>query len=510
VYKRVSIIIVSFCVVAACAGSDKGGLTRKDIIGQYDKVRQLSTELTAAEGNGAPFLAPAGFTEAQEQMDTAIDYASSGKKEKAEAAAEDGLQTLERVRAQMEESNEMFSEVLAIRERARNAGAPGLFPKVYEQCEEDLREATRLVEDGKKKKAVKLRKELLTDYSELELQALKKGPVDAAKAAIKRAEKNEAGDYAPKTLAQAKEELKQVGLILDGDRTQTGKADERAQRVIWLAGRSEAITTLAKMFEDKDYTLESIILWHQDQLDEVSAPLERELPFNEPNAVVVENLNQIIASLIDALKDGRKMMKESQARVEDLEKKIADLHTEYQGKIGEFLDASRKELVVLRKKYASELSPKAKKIAEQERLDLEEKERFEYVQSMFSPQEAKVSKDGKNVLIQIHGFRFPPGKAQINAVNFGLLNKVISAIEQYPKSRIIISGHTDSKGNADKNLALSVKRAANVQKFMHEIGGISQNRTESMGFGETKPVASNNKKRGRALNRRIEVLIVHQ
>jgi outer membrane protein OmpA-like peptidoglycan-associated protein len=204
------------------------------------------------------------------------------------------------------------------------------------------------------------------------------------------------------------------------------------------------------------------------------------------------------------------MMKENQARVEDLEKKITDLHKEYQGKIGEFLDASRKELVVLRKKYASELSPKAKKIAEQERLDLEEKERFEYVQSMFSPQEAKVSMDKKNVLIQIHGFRFPPGKAQINAVNFGLLNKVISAIEQYPKSRVIISGHTDSKGNADKNLALSIKRSANVQKFMHEIGGISGDRTESMGFGETKPVASNNKRRGRALNRRIEVLIVHQ
>ena len=124
--------------------------------------------------------------------------------------------------------------------------------------------------------------------------------------------------------------------------------------------------------------------------------------------------------------------------------------------------------------------------------------------------EAKVSRDKMDVLIQIHGFRFPPGKAQINAVNFGLLNKVISAIEQYPNSQVIISGHTDSKGDADKNLALSVKRAANVQKFLHEIGGISTERTESQGFGETKPVASNNKKRGRALNRRIEVLIINR
>jgi outer membrane protein OmpA-like peptidoglycan-associated protein len=455
-------------------------------------------------------LAPRGFAEAREQLDVAIEYASAGKKEKAEAAADQGLGILKKVRSRMEASREMFSEVLAIRERARNAGAPGLFPKKNQRIEEDLHEATQLVEDGKEKKAVKLRKELLAGYSELELQALKKGPVDAAKAAIKRAEKNEAGDYAPKTLAQAKEELKQVGLILDGDRTQTEKADKRAQRVIWLAGRAEAITKLAKMFEDKDYTLESIILWYQDQLDEISAPLKRDLPFNEANAVVVEDLNQILASLMNAMKDGRKMMKENQTRVEDLENKIAGLHKEYQGKISELLGASRKELVVLRRRYSSELSPKAKKIAEKERAELEDKERFEYVQSMFNAQEAKVSRAKKDVLIQIHGFRFPPGKAEIDAVNFGLLNKVISAIEQYPASRIVISGHTDSMGRDDRNLALSVKRAANVQKFLHDIGGISPDRTESMGFGETKPVASNNKKKGRALNRRIEILIVQR
>ncbi len=508
--KRVSIIILSLCVFAGCAAGSKGGLTRKDVIVQYDGIRQLSTELTAAEGNGAPALAPEGFAKVREQLDLAIDYASGGKKEKAEAAAEEGLVLIRKVRRQMEESREMFSEVLATRERARNAGAPGLFPKKYKALEEDLLEATQLLEVGKEKKAVKFRRELLEAYSGLELKALKKGTVAAAGAAIRRAEKNDAGDYAPKTLKQAKEELKRVALVLDADRTHTEKANEHAMRVIWLAGRAEAITKLAKMFEDKDYSFESIILWYQDQLNGISEPLKRELPFNESNAVVVDNLNQVLASLMNALVDARKMMKENGSRIEDLERKAADLHKEYQGKIRELLGASRKELVVLRKKYANELSPKARKTAEKERIALESKERFDYVQSMFNEKEAKVSMDKADVLIQIHGFRFPPGKAQINAVNFGLLNKVISAIEQYPKSQAIISGHTDSKGDADKNLALSVKRAANVQKFLHEIGGISKDRTESQGFGETKPVASNNKKRGRALNRRIEILIINR
>ena len=333
--KRVSIFILALCVVMGCAASKKGGLTRKDIIGQYDTVRQLSTELTAAEGNGAPFLAPRGFAQAKEQLDLSVEYASKGKKDQAESTAKKGLKTLKKVRARMEESREMFSEVLATRERARNAGAPGLFPKPYKNAEEELFEAAALLEDGKEKKVNKLRRELLETYSELELKALKKGTVAAAKAAIREAEKNDAGEYAPKTLKLAEEELKRVALVLDADRTQTEKANEHANRVIWLAGRAEGITALAKMFEDKDYTLESIVLWYQEQLSEISEPLERELPFNERNGVVVDNLKQVLDSLMKALADARKMMKDNQVRIEEMEQKIADLHTEYRGKISE-------------------------------------------------------------------------------------------------------------------------------------------------------------------------------
>ncbi len=506
--KFVFLISVALLVCAGCATG--GGLTRKDVLKQYQEVGKLSTQITQAEADGAKVLAPEGFALAKEQLEEAIGYATDAKKAKANVAAENGLGTLTKVKRHMEESLEVMEEVLATRERARKAGAPGLFSKKYEKLEDGLKKATILVEKDRADKARKLRPDLLDEYSELELKALKKGSVAAAKAAIQRADSKDASKYAPKTLMLAEEEVKLVSSVLEADRTQTEKADTHAQRVIWLSGQAEAITELTKAFEKQDATLEDIILWYQDQLAKINEPLEGDLPFNESNPVVIETLQETLASLMKALTDARSMMKENQTRIQDLDKKLASQRKDYQGKIQELLGASRKELVALRKKYSNELSDKARKVAATERAELETEERFKYVKTMFDKREATISLKEKDVLIQVQGFRFSPGDAEIKARNFGLLNKVISAIQQFPYAFITISGHTDSVGNAEKNMALSTKRAANVEKFLVEVGGMSDNTIESKGYGETKPVASNNKRRGRAKNRRIEILIANK
>jgi flagellar motor protein MotB len=59
------------------------------------------------------------------------------------------------------------------------------------------------------------------------------------------------------------------------------------------------------------------------------------------------------------------------------------------------------------------------------------------------------------------------------------------------------------------NKILSDQRAKNVAKFFTEVGGIDGNRIQAKGFGQEKPVASNASAEGRALNRRVEILIVN-
>ena len=80
-------------------------------------------------------------------------------------------------------------------------------------------------------------------------------------------------------------------------------------------------------------------------------------------------------------------------------------------------------------------------------------------------------------------------------------------IDIFPDSKIRVSGHTDSTGSDAVNMKLSEERAGKVAKFLTEVGGIAADRITVNGYGESRPVASNETADGRAANRRVEILI---
>ena len=113
-------------------------------------------------------------------------------------------------------------------------------------------------------------------------------------------------------------------------------------------------------------------------------------------------------------------------------------------------------------------------------------------------------------MISVHGFKFPTGRSEIDAVNFPLMNKITKSIMIFPNSRIQVGGHTDATGEDSFNQRLSRQRAEKVAKFLSEVGNISAGRIVAYGFGESKPVASNETVEGRAANRRVEIIIVNE
>jgi outer membrane protein OmpA-like peptidoglycan-associated protein len=76
-----------------------------------------------------------------------------------------------------------------------------------------------------------------------------------------------------------------------------------------------------------------------------------------------------------------------------------------------------------------------------------------------------------------------------------------------PEMKIEISGHTDSEGDDATNLELSKNRAEAVKQYLIS-KGINGARVSTIGYGETKPVASNASSDGRAKNRRTEIRIL--
>jgi outer membrane protein OmpA-like peptidoglycan-associated protein len=113
--------------------------------------------------------------------------------------------------------------------------------------------------------------------------------------------------------------------------------------------------------------------------------------------------------------------------------------------------------------------------------------------------------------IEIHDkVYFATDRAVILARSHGLLNQVAAVLGARPDIRSVrVEGHTDSRGSDTHNLDLSNRRAQAVREYL-VAQGIAPERLTSEGFGETRPIDSNNTSAGRAENRRVEFVITEQ
>ena len=102
---------------------------------------------------------------------------------------------------------------------------------------------------------------------------------------------------------------------------------------------------------------------------------------------------------------------------------------------------------------------------------------------------------------------FDTGKASIKFESAEVLGQILAVLKKYPNSRFNIEGHTDSVGKRAKNIELSQNRADAVKIYLIQ-GGIDQSRLESKGYGPDRPIASNKNKKGRELNRRVEINLI--
>lgn len=105
----------------------------------------------------------------------------------------------------------------------------------------------------------------------------------------------------------------------------------------------------------------------------------------------------------------------------------------------------------------------------------------------------------------MQGVNFSSGSARLSEISRDILNKLYSTMRDNPKMRVEIQGYTDSIGSESANIELSRRRADAVRDYLIH-SGIDASRIVARGFGETDPVASNQTKAGRAMNRRIEII----
>jgi OOP family OmpA-OmpF porin len=108
--------------------------------------------------------------------------------------------------------------------------------------------------------------------------------------------------------------------------------------------------------------------------------------------------------------------------------------------------------------------------------------------------------------IVTHGILFDSGSDKIKGESYKTLADIGALLTENPTLRLSIEGHTDSDGADDYNMDLSKRRAAAVREYLITNYKIAGDRLESKGWGESKPIDTNDTPEGKANNRRVELV----
>ena len=131
-------------------------------------------------------------------------------------------------------------------------------------------------------------------------------------------------------------------------------------------------------------------------------------------------------------------------------------------------------------------------------------EKLDPVASMLTPDECetKIAE-----ILKVRKITFEPGSDTVDATSLGTLDEISEVLGNCPELRMEIAGHTDSQGRETMNEALSKSRALAVLNALRD-RRVATGSFTAKGYGETKPIASNDTEEGREANRRIEITLV--
>jgi outer membrane protein OmpA-like peptidoglycan-associated protein len=119
-----------------------------------------------------------------------------------------------------------------------------------------------------------------------------------------------------------------------------------------------------------------------------------------------------------------------------------------------------------------------------------------------------VTRNGDYIVLNMpSNITFATDQSAVTTQFYPTLNSVALVLQKYNKTLIDVNGHTDSTGDDRYNLQLSQERALSVAQYLNA-QGIDQRRFSVIGYGESRPVASNASADGRASNRRVELYLM--
>lgn len=131
--------------------------------------------------------------------------------------------------------------------------------------------------------------------------------------------------------------------------------------------------------------------------------------------------------------------------------------------------------------------------------------------TQFSAAQGDASRDQQSdARTQFRNILFGMNSYNIESESYPQLNEIGKALltitKTYPSVEFVVEGHTDSTGGAERNLMLSRYRADAIVNYLVQRFALDPRRIGVIGYGEQRPIASNDTDRGRDMNRRVEIV----
>ncbi|MEN8807495.1 MAG: OmpA family protein [Desulfobacterales bacterium] len=462
-------------LVVACPAS------RQDVIpvvdNPQDLVNNFERSIVNARTNQVDLLAPFWFSKAEDSL----AEARKGLEEQAEifriaeyvSIGQTQLKKAEEIAAVARTS---MADVIKQREMARKVGATEL--EGYPQAEKNFFRLAKEIENNNLDYALKNKEKVKNSYRDLEIAAIKRNVLGEVRVTLNEADRLGAKKYAPKAYADAVRNLNATDAFITENPYEVEEMTRQSQEALFYARRCVELTRQSKKIQTMNS--EQIALWIEDIISQTAEQLRA--PDMRDQTFEVQRQN-ITGSIVAAQKNQDFLNTKIQEQETDIEV-LKDRVFALEGK-------SRQEQIV------------------REQLEAENKfnEKFENIQNSFDREEAEVYRQGNQLVIRLRGMQFPIGKAGIMPENYALLSKVQLAIRSFNDPEVIVEGHTDSTGSAEVNQQLSQERATAVQEYLVSNDTLPGSNVLAVGYGSARPLMSNETAEGRAVNRRIDVII---
>jgi OOP family OmpA-OmpF porin len=378
------------------------------------------------------------------------------------------------------EASDPFTQAAQARDLAVQANAPAVAEKQWKSAEKSWGRALAARDKGKEEAALESATLAQQLFREAELLAIQDTLLLDARAAINQAQKNKAERYAPRTLASARKLVVEAEQALTTDRYANELSAALADQAVATATHAEQITAIAR----KKPATEDLILQWESYLARLQTAAALSASADTEPRIAVNQLEEEIIRLGESEQQLLNDLADSQAFSAALDEEIRELDQRLGG-----ASTERQQLVL--------------RLQEQARS----REQFAQAEALFTLDEALVFRKSNDIVVRVVGLHFASGSPNLDADNDALLKKLDKTIALYPRSLLVIEGHTDSSGSDRINKRLSEQRAQAVANHIIAKMRVPAHRITAVGYGAARPIANNGTKEGRAKNRRIDLLI---